>query len=42
MAYTYPIIWWQRIIPHSSRLKGYEVLPSHYVNQDLADVWLTE
>jgi peptide/nickel transport system substrate-binding protein len=42
MAYTFPTIWWQRIIPHSSALKGYEVLPSHYVNQDLTDVWLAQ
>ena len=34
--------WWQRIIPHSSKLKGWKILPSHYLNQDLADVWLTE
>jgi peptide/nickel transport system substrate-binding protein len=42
MAYTFPIIWWQRIIPHAAALKGYEVLPTHYVNQDLTDVWLAQ
>ena len=42
MAYTYPIIWWQRIIPHSSAMRGWEITPSHYVNQDLADVWLVQ
>ncbi len=40
MAYAFPIIWWQRIVPYSSSVKNYPVLPSHYVNQDLAHVWL--
>jgi len=39
-AYQFPILWWQRVIPHSSRLKGWKIGPSHYVNQDLRDVWL--
>jgi len=39
-AYAFMLLWWQRIIPHASSLRGYEVLPSHYLNQDLADVWL--
>ena len=41
-AYVFPVIWWQRIIPHLSTLQGYKVLPSHYVNQDLTNVWLSE
>jgi peptide/nickel transport system substrate-binding protein len=40
MTYTFPIIWWQRIVPYRSELRGYTVTPSHYVNQDLANVWL--
>ena len=40
-AYTFPTLWWQRIIPHSSKLQGWKILPSHYLNQDLAGVWLT-
>jgi peptide/nickel transport system substrate-binding protein len=40
-AYQFPFLWWQRIVPHSSRLKGWKIGPSHYVNQDLRDVWLT-
>jgi peptide/nickel transport system substrate-binding protein len=39
-AYQFPFLWWQRIVPHSSRLKGWKIGPSHYVNQDLRDVWL--
>lgn len=40
MAYTFPVIWWQRIVPHAATLRGYNVLPSHYINQDLTEVWL--
>jgi peptide/nickel transport system substrate-binding protein len=41
-AYVVMTPWWQRIIPHSSKLKGWKILPSHYINQDLAGVWLSE
>jgi peptide/nickel transport system substrate-binding protein len=41
-AYQFPLLWWQRIVPHSSRLKGWKIGPSHYVNQDLRDVWLAQ
>lgn len=40
MAYAYPALWDTRIIPHWAKMKGWKALPSHYVNQDLADVWL--
>jgi peptide/nickel transport system substrate-binding protein len=33
-------VWWYRIIPHRSYLKGWRVSPSHYLNQDLSGVWL--
>jgi len=33
---------WHRIIPHSSRVKGWQVTPSHYLNNTLDAVWLTE
>jgi peptide/nickel transport system substrate-binding protein len=39
-VYQFPVLWWQRIVPHSSRLKGWKIGPSHYVNQDLRDVWV--
>ena len=39
-AYAVPILWWNRIIANSSRLKGWSITPSHYLNQDLAEVWL--
>jgi peptide/nickel transport system substrate-binding protein len=33
---------WHRIIPHSARVKGWKISPSHYLNQQLDTVWLTE
>ena len=39
-AYTIPTIWWHRIIITHRNLKGWHITPSHYVGQDLADVWL--
>jgi len=32
--------WQYRIIPHRSYVKGWQISPSHYINQDLAVVWL--
>jgi peptide/nickel transport system substrate-binding protein len=32
--------WWYRIVPHRSYMKGWKISPSHYLNQDLATVWL--
>ncbi len=40
-AYCVMTPWWQRIIPHSAKMKGWKILPSHYLNQDLSNVWLT-
>jgi len=39
-AYIVPTIWWHRIIVQNKKLVGWEITPSHYLNQDLADVWL--
>ena len=33
---------WHRIVPHSSKVKGWTVTPSHYLNNMLDTVWLTE
>ena len=33
-------LWWYRIIPHRSYMKGWKISPSHYLNQDLSGVWL--
>jgi len=39
-AYTVPILWWNRIVVTSARLKGWNMTPSHYIGQDLTEVWL--
>lgn len=41
-AYTFPTLWWHKINPHWAKVKGWNQLPSHYLNQDLRDVWLAE
>jgi peptide/nickel transport system substrate-binding protein len=33
---------WHRIIPHSAKVKGWTITPSHYLNQQLDTVWLTQ
>jgi peptide/nickel transport system substrate-binding protein len=32
--------WWYRIIAYRSYVKGWKISPSHYINQDLATIWL--
>jgi len=34
------VTWWYRIIPYRSYMKGWKISPSHYLNQDLANIWL--
>jgi peptide/nickel transport system substrate-binding protein len=39
-AHSFVTLWWNRIIPHRSYVKGWKISPSHYLNQDLANIWL--
>jgi peptide/nickel transport system substrate-binding protein len=39
-AHAFWLVWWNRIIPSRSYVKGWKISPSHYINQDLATVWL--
>jgi len=39
-AYTVPLLWWNRIVVTSARLKGWSITPSHFIGQDLTDVWI--
>jgi peptide/nickel transport system substrate-binding protein len=32
--------YWYRIILERSYVKGWKISPSHYLNQDLANIWL--
>jgi peptide/nickel transport system substrate-binding protein len=34
------LLWRYRIVPYHSYVKGWKISPSHYVNQDLATIWL--
>ncbi len=33
---------WHRIVPHLSKVKGWTITPSHYLNNQLDTVWLSE
>jgi peptide/nickel transport system substrate-binding protein len=39
-AHATKVIWWNRIVPYRSYVKGWKISPSHFVNQDLSTVWL--
>jgi peptide/nickel transport system substrate-binding protein len=34
------LLWRYRIVPYRNYVKGWKIGPSHYVNQDLATIWL--
>jgi peptide/nickel transport system substrate-binding protein len=36
------LLWWNRIVPLRSYVHGWKIGPSHYLNQDLGTVWLSE
>lgn len=41
-VYQFHILWWQRIITQWTKVRQWKITPSHYVNQDLRDLWLAE
>ena len=41
-AHQFITLWWHRIIPHLSKVKGWKITPSHYLNNQLDTVWLAE
>lgn len=40
MAHIGVTLWWYKINPHRSYVKGWQIAPSHYLNQALDNVWL--
>jgi len=34
------LLWWYRTVPYWSYVEGWRISPSHYLNQDLAMIWL--
>ena len=41
-VHTIYTLQWHRIIPHNAKMKGWTVTPSHYLNQQLDTVWLSQ
>ena len=39
-AHAIFLLWWHRIVPYRSYVKGWKISPRHYLNRDLATVWL--
>ena len=41
-ARVFPMLWWYRMIPERSYVHGWKIGPSHFINQDLSNIWLDE
>jgi peptide/nickel transport system substrate-binding protein len=41
-AHNNILFWWQRIVVHNKRLKGWNLTSSHYTGNHLTDVWLDQ
>jgi len=41
-AHQLPVTWWYRILPIRSYVKGWKISSSHYLNQNLANIWLDQ
>ena len=41
-AYSFPLLWYQRIVVNNAKVKGWELPPSHFGNMTLIDVWLDQ
>ena len=41
-AREFPTLWWCRMIPERSFVRGWKIGPSHFINQDLSNIWLDE
>ncbi len=39
-AHYITTLQWHRIVPHNSRVRGWTITPSHYLNNQLDTVWL--
>jgi peptide/nickel transport system substrate-binding protein len=40
-AHSPYLLWWYRRVPQRIYVNGWKVSPSHYINQDLATIWLS-
>jgi peptide/nickel transport system substrate-binding protein len=41
-AYSIMLFWWQRIVVYNKRVKGWRLTLSHYLGNDLTQVWLDQ
>lgn len=41
-AWMFPVIWWYRIIPYLSKVRGYRVGSNHYTTMDMANIWIAD
>lgn len=41
-AYQVPLLWWHRIVPTHTVVRGWRMSPSHNLGQDLVDVWIAQ
>lgn len=41
-AYQVPFMWLNRTVGMSSKVRGFIITPTHFVNQDLGGLWLAE
>jgi len=39
-AHAMWVLWWHRIVPYRAYVKGFKIAPTHFINQDLARLWL--
>lgn len=42
LASQFITLWWYKINPHRSYVKGWKIAPSHYLNQTLDNVWIDQ
>ena len=41
-AHEFPMLWWYRMVPGAVLRAGWKIGPSHFINQDLSNIWLDE
>jgi peptide/nickel transport system substrate-binding protein len=41
-AWMFPVIWWYRILPYLSKVRGYRAGSNHYTTMDMANIWLAD
>ncbi len=41
-AHVIPTLWWNRIVPYHTRVRGWTITPSHFLNGQLDTIWLAD